>query len=150
MVSNNFMQQALDLAIEAAAAGEVPVGAVIVHGATGDIIARTANRVERDKNACAHAEILAIQTAMQTMGDGRLADCDLYVTLEPCAMCAGAIAHARIRRLYFGAYDPKGGAIDHGPKLFNQPTIHHQPEIYGGIMEAACGDVLRNFFRGLR
>jgi tRNA(adenine34) deaminase len=141
----NFMAQALDAAREAAAAGEVPVGAVMVDPA-GRVIARAANRTRRDKDPTAHAELLAIRDAAAALGNERLDGCALWVTLEPCAMCAGAIAHARIGRLYYGAADPKGGAIEHGPRLFGQPTVHHRPEVYGGIGEEEAALLLRAFF----
>jgi tRNA(adenine34) deaminase len=137
---------------EAAAAGladEVPVGAVLVGGA-GDIVAVAGNRVERDRDPTAHAEMLVLRTGATRLGKTRLTTCDLYVTLEPCAMCAAAIALARIRRLYFAAYDPKGGGVEHGPRLFEQPTCHHRPEVYGGIAEAAAAELLRRFFQARR
>ena len=142
---SNFMTQALAAARDAAAAGEVPVGAVIVDPA-GKIIATAANRTRRDSDPTAHAEMLAIREAAARLGNERLDGCALWVTLEPCAMCAGAIAHARIGRLYYGAADPKGGAIEHGPQLFGQPTIHHRPEVYGGIGEQEATLLLRDFF----
>jgi tRNA(adenine34) deaminase len=130
--------------------GEVPVGAVVVDGATGRILAAAGNRTEQDADPTAHAEILAIRLAAQAAGEPRLPDCDLYVTLEPCAMCAAAIAFARIRRVYYGAYDPKGGAVEHGPRWFQQPTCHHRPEVYGGIDEGRAGALLRDFFEARR
>jgi tRNA(Arg) A34 adenosine deaminase TadA len=138
------MRAALDAAADAAAMGEVPVGAVVV--LDGRVIATAANvpRVRHDPTA--HAEMLAIRAAAEAIGEDRLTDCDLWVTLEPCAMCAGAIAHARIARLYYGAPDPKGGAVEHGPRLFAQPTIHHRPEIYPGIGEGEAARLLRDFF----
>lgn len=139
------MERALELAREAAAQGEVPVGAVICDG-NGAIIAEAANRTEADGDATAHAELLTIRQAMAATGKSRLTGHTLYVTLEPCAMCAGAIAHARLDRLVFGAYDAKGGAVDHGPCLFQQPTILHRPEVIGGVMAAECGALLREFF----
>ena len=142
------MGAALDLARAAADAGEVPVGAVVVQG--GEIIGRGGNRPIADHDPTAHAEIAAIRDAARTLGTDRLNGCDLYVTLEPCAMCAGAIAHARIRRLYYGAPDPKGGAVTHGPRLFEQPTIHHRPEVYGGIGEEEGAALLRKFFEARR
>ena len=144
-VVSDFMAEALSLAGQAMAAGEVPVGAIIV-SPDGDIIARSENRMQRDNDATAHAEILAIRQAISVLGTSRLVGCDLWVTLEPCAMCAGAISHARIRRLYFAASDEKGGAVEHGPCLFNQPTIHHKPDLYGGISEAPAIQLLRTFF----
>jgi tRNA(adenine34) deaminase len=130
--------------------GEVPVGATIVDGRTGRVLAVAGNRTEQDADPTAHAEILAIRLAAQALGSPRLPDCDLYVTLEPCAMCAAAIAFARIRRVYFGAYDPKGGAVEHGPRWFEQPTCHHQPEVYGGIDEGRAATLLRDFFAARR
>ncbi len=143
-----YMARALELAAAAGQAGEVPVGAVVVRG--GKIISEGANRPRDHADPTAHAEIVAIRAAAAMLGDDRLSDCDLWVTLEPCAMCAGAIAHARIARLYYGADDAKGGAIVHGPLLFNQPTIHHRPEIYGGIMAAESAALLRAFFAARR
>jgi len=128
----------------AQAAGEVPVGCVVVRG--GEVVARAGNRTLRDKDPTAHAELLAIRAAAAALGSERLVDCDLYVTLEPCAMCAAAISFARIRRLYFGAADPKGGAVEHGVKFFSAPTCHHRPEVYGGIGEREAGELLRAFF----
>ncbi|SDA24244.1 tRNA(Arg) A34 adenosine deaminase TadA [Sphingomonas sp. NFR15] len=138
------MRAALDAAAAAAARGEVPVGAAIVRA--GTVIATSANAPRTRHDPTAHAEMLAIRAAAQAIGDDRLGDCDLWVTLEPCAMCAGAIAHARIARLYYGAGDPKGGAVEHGPRLFTHPTIHHRPEIYPGIAEREAAALLRDFF----
>ena len=140
------MWRALDLARAAAAAGEVPVGAVVVEVATGRELAAAHNRVETDRDPTAHAEILAIRAAAARAGSARLPGCDLYVTLEPCPMCAQAIAFARLRRVYFAAYDPKGGGVEHGPRIFTQPTCHHRPEVYGGIEEQAAAGLLRAFF----
>ncbi len=145
----NFMTLALDAARTAAAAGEVPVGAVLVDPA-GTVIATATNRTRRDSDPTAHAEMLAIREAAARLGNERLEGCALWVTLEPCAMCAGAISHARIGRLYYGAADPKGGAIEHGPRLFGQPTIHHRPEVYGGIGEQEAAALLRDFFSARR
>ena len=142
------MRLALDLAAQAAKNGEVPVGAVIMRG--GELIATAANAMAKGFDPTAHAEMEAIRTAAAKLGSQRLEDCDLYVTLEPCAMCAGAISHARLRRLYYGAEDPKGGAVAHGPRFFALPTCHHRPEIYGGIGEAEAASQLRDFFRGRR
>lgn len=139
-----FMARALLLARAAAEAGEVPVGAVLVRN--GAIIAEAANAMRRLQDPTAHAELLAIRAA----GAQRLEACDLWVTLEPCAMCAGAIAHARIRRLYWGAADPKGGAVEHGARLFHQPTTHHRPELYGGIGADESAALLRAFFSARR
>jgi tRNA(Arg) A34 adenosine deaminase TadA len=144
------MALALATAEAAGSAGEIPVGAVIVEGGTGRILAAAGNRTEIDADPTAHAELLAIRAAARLRGEPRLADCDLYVTLEPCAMCAAAIGFARIRRVYFGAYDPKGGAIDHGPRWFGQPTCHHRPEIYGGVDERRAQTLLRAFFAARR
>ncbi|MGN6269623.1 MAG: nucleoside deaminase [Sphingomonas sp.] len=138
------MRAALDAAREAAAAGEVPVGAVIVKN--GAIVATAANAPRTLHDPTAHAEIRAIRAAAKALGSDRLEQCDLWVTLEPCAMCAGAIAHARIARLYYGAGDPKGGAVEHGPRFFAQPTCHHRPEIYAGIGESEAAALLRDFF----
>lgn len=142
------MRRALAEAAAAAVVGEVPVGAVVVQG--GKIIAAAANAPRMLSDPTAHAEIRAIRAAAEALGRERLEDCDLFVTLEPCAMCAGAIAHARIARLYYGASDPKGGAVEHGPRFFGQPTCHHRPEVYGGIGEAEAGELLRRFFRERR
>jgi tRNA(Arg) A34 adenosine deaminase TadA len=141
-----FMERAIALARDAAHRGEVPVGALVVEAETGRIVAAAANRTETDRDPTAHAEILALREAARTLGAARLPGCDLYVTLEPCAMCAAAIAFARIRRLYFGAFDPKGGAVDHGPCLYRQPTIHHRPEVVGGVRESDCARLLKTFF----
>ncbi|MCJ2058000.1 nucleoside deaminase [Methylobacterium sp. J-048] len=128
----------------AARAGEVPVGAIVVRN--GAVLAVAHNRPRALHDPTAHAEILAIRAACAAIGDERLTGCDLYVTLEPCPMCAGAIAFARIRRLYFGAPDPKGGGVEHGPRVFNQPTCHHAPEVYGGFRETEAAELLRAFF----
>lgn len=144
------MELALGEAEAAAAAGEAPVGAVVVDAATGEVLAQAHNRTERDNDPSSHAELLAIREAAAERTAPRLPGCDLYVTLEPCAMCAAAISFARIRRLYFGAYDPKGGAVEHGPRFFAQPTCHHAPEVYGGIEETRCGELLTEFFGRLR
>ena len=145
----DMMTHALELASAAAQAGEVPVGAVITDS-SGAIVATAQNRMRRDNTALAHAELLVINAALQVTGQSRLIDCDLWVTLEPCAMCAGAIAHVRLRRLYFAAYDQKGGAVDHGPCLFHQPTTHHKIEIYGGIKQSASEKLLKIFFENQR
>jgi len=138
------MRRALDLATEAAAQGEVPVGAVIARGE--EIVATSANMMQASNDPTAHAEIVAIRRAAEALGRSRLDGLDLWVTLEPCAMCAGAIAHARITRLYYAADDPKGGAIAHGPRFFQQPTCHHRPEVYGGIGAEEAAGQLRGFF----
>lgn len=142
------MEQALEEARAAAARGEVPVGAVLV--ADGTVLARAGNETEARRDPTAHAEMLVIRAAAEARGDARLPDCDLYVTLEPCAMCAAAISFARLRRVYYGAPDSKGGAVDHGPRFFAQPTCHHSPEVYGGIAEREAGDLLKDFFRARR
>jgi tRNA(Arg) A34 adenosine deaminase TadA len=147
--TNPFMQLALEQAQKAASADEVPVGAVVV-GPDGKTLASAHNLVETNRDPTAHAEILALRSACEILKNPRLVDCDLYVTLEPCAMCAQAIAFARIRRLYFGASDPKGGGVEHGGRIFNQPTCHHKPELYGGIGEAESALLLKNFFQSLR
>jgi tRNA(adenine34) deaminase len=139
------MTIALDEARAAEARGEVPIGAVIVHGPSGRVLARAGNRVEETRDATAHAEMLVLRAAAG-LAEYRLADCDLYVTLEPCPMCAAAISLARVRRLYFGAYDPKGGGVEHGPRIFAQPTCHHRPEVVGGIEEGPASLLLRDFF----
>jgi tRNA(adenine34) deaminase len=143
------MERALDEARAAGARGEVPVGAVIV-AEDGSIIASAGNRTLELRDPTAHAELLAIRAACETLGSERLTGCDLHVTLEPCAMCTAAISFARIRRLYFGAADPKGGAVEHGPRFFAQATCHHAPKVYGGIGEREAGDLLRAFFRERR
>ena len=142
------MRAALDAARAAADAGEVPVGAVVV--SKGAIIAVAANAPRTLHDPTAHAEIRAIRAAAELLGSDRLEDCDLWVTLEPCAMCAGAIAHARIARLYYGAEDANGGAVAHGPRFFAQPTCHHRPEIYSGIGEDEAAGLLRAFFAARR
>ena len=129
--------------------GEVPVGAVLV-AADGGVIAVSGNEVEATRDPTAHAEMLVLRAGTAALGQKQLDNCDLYVTLEPCAMCAAAIAWARIRRLYFGAYDPKSGGVEHGARIFDQPTCHHRPEIYGGIDERRAGALLRAFFRAKR
>jgi len=146
---SGFMDLALADARAAMALGEVPVGALIVDAA-GAIVARAHNRVVIDRDPTAHAELLAIRAAARALDSERLAGCDLYVTLEPCAMCAQAIAFARLRRLYFGAADPKGGGVLHGARLFQQPTCHHRPEVYDGIGEAEASRLLKAFFRERR
>jgi len=142
------MDRALELAEEAAAHGEAPVGAVVV--GDGRILAEARNRMREQGDPTAHAELLAIRAALAARGSGRLDGCDLYVTLEPCAMCAGAIAHARLRRLYYGAPDLKAGAVDNGVRLFAQPSCHHAPEVIGGVAETRSAAMLRRFFAGLR
>ena len=144
------MTLALDEARLAGVRGEVPVGAVVVDSTSGEVLAGAGNRVEELKDPTAHAELLAIRAAAQLRQNPRLGDCDLYVTLEPCAMCAAAISFARLRRLYFAAYDPKGGAVEHGPRFFAQPTCHHRPEVFGGIAEAEAAALLQAFFAARR
>jgi tRNA(adenine34) deaminase len=144
----SHMDQALEEATAAAAAGEVPVGCVIVRN--GELIARAGNRTLAERDPTAHCEMLAIRRAATALGSERLTDCDLYVTLEPCAMCAAAISFARIRRLYYGAADPKGGAVENGVRFFGSDTCHHRPEIYGGIGAAAAAALLQDFFRARR
>lgn len=142
------MGTALAEAKAAAAAGEVPVGCVIVRD--GEVLAQAGNRTLRDQDPTAHAEMLALRAAAAKIGSERLIGCDLYVTLEPCTMCAAAISFARIRRLYFGAGDPKGGAVESGVRFFSSPTCHHKPEIYGAIREAEAAAVLKEFFAAKR
>jgi tRNA(adenine34) deaminase len=144
----SFMDLAIAEARAAAAAGEVPVGCVIVRG--GEVIARARNRTIADHDPTAHAEMLAIRQAARARGAERLTDCDMYVTLEPCAMCAAALAFARIRRLYYGAADPKGGAVESGVRFFSSPTCHHRPEVYGGMAEQEAAALLRDFFAARR
>jgi tRNA(adenine34) deaminase len=139
---------AFEAARAAAQADEVPVGAAVVRG--GALLSVAGNRTLRDRDPTAHAEMLALRAAAATLGSERLIDCDLYVTLEPCAMCAAAISFARIRRLYFAAADPKGGAVEHGPRFYAQPTCHHAPDVYGGIRESEAAELLRDFFRARR
>ena len=143
------MAIAMQEAEAAAARGEVPVGACLV-SADGHILARAGNRTLELRDPTAHAEMLVLREAAAKRGSERLTDCDLHVTLEPCAMCAGAISHARIRRVYFGADDPKMGAVEHGPRFFQQPTCHHAPEVYGSIGGAAASALLRDFFKSRR
>ncbi len=142
------MALALAEARAAAERGEVPVGAVVMRD--GAVVASAGNRTLEDRDPTAHAEMLALRAAASTLGSERLTGCDLYVTLEPCPMCAGAISFARIRRLYFGAGDPKGGAVENGVRLYASPTCHHVPEVYGGLREGEAGEMLRGFFRGRR
>lgn len=142
------MQLALEQARAAATRGEVPIGCVVVRG--GEVIARAGNRTLELRDPTGHAELLAIRAAAAALGSERLTDCDLYVTLEPCTMCAAAMSFARIRRLYFGAADPKGGAVENGVRFFASPTCHHRPEVYGGIGESECAGLLRDFFAARR
>jgi tRNA(Arg) A34 adenosine deaminase TadA len=148
MTDEKYMELAITEAEAAAGRGEVPVGAVVVEASSGRVLARAGNRVEADSDPAGHAELLALRAAAAAIGAPRLPDCDLYVTLEPCAMCAQAIAFARIRRLYFGAYDAKGGGVEHGACIFEQPTCHHAPEVVGGLEERRCAALLQDFFAG--
>lgn len=143
------MAAALEQATAAAARGEVPVGAALLDE-NGTVIATFGNQVEQDLDPTAHAEMLALRAGAARLGLKRLAGCDLYVSLEPCPMCAAAISLAHIRRLYFAAYDPKGGGVEHGPRIFEQPTCHHRPEVYGGIGERTAAALLRKFFKERR
>jgi tRNA(adenine34) deaminase len=147
---SGYMELALETAAMAAQKGEVPVGAVLVDSATGDVLASSGNRVVTDHDPTAHAEIVVIRQAAALRKDVRLPECDLYVTLEPCPMCATAISFARIRRVYFGAFDPKGGGVENGPRIFDQPTCHHRPDVYGGIGESDAAALLREFFAARR
>jgi tRNA(adenine34) deaminase len=147
-MAGSFMDLALAEARAAAAAGEVPVGCVIVRG--GDVLARTRNRTLAERDPTAHAEMLAIRQAAAAIGSERLVECDVHVTLEPCTMCAAALSFARIRRLYYGAADPKGGAVESGVRFFSSPTCHHRPDIYGGIGEQEAAALLRGFFAARR
>lgn len=149
MVLTPLMQLALEEAEAAAARGEAPIGAVVA-GPGGELLARAGNRTREWRDPTAHAELIVIREAARAIGGERLVGCDLYVTLEPCAMCAGAISFARIRRLYFGAVDEKGGAVESGVRFFAQPTCHHAPEVYGGINETRAAALLRQFFARLR
>jgi len=148
--STDFMALAFREAEAAGARGEVPVGAVIVDPATGEVLARAGNETEARHDPTAHAEILVIQAAAARLAAPRLAHCDLYVTLEPCAMCAGAIALARVRRVIYGAYDPKGGGVDHGARVFDQPTCHHRPDVVGGVDASRAEALLKTFFAARR
>ena len=148
MSAPSFMDLALAAAEQAQNAGEVPIGCVIVRD--GEVIATAGNRTLSDRDPTAHAEILAIRQAAARLGSERLVDCDLYVTLEPCTMCAGAISFARIRRLYYGASDPKGGAVESGARFFAQPTCHHAPEVYSAVGERRAATLLREFFQARR
>jgi len=142
------MQLALDAARTAAAEGEVPIGAVVARG--DEVISVAANRTRIPPDPTGHAEIVALREAAAKLGSERLSGCDLYVTLEPCAMCAGAISHARIARLYYAAPDPKGGAVEHGARVFEHPQCLHRPEVYSGVGEAEAADLLRDFFKARR
>lgn len=149
MTDEEWMARAMDLAREAAAAGEVPVGALVL-APDGELIAEARNAPITNNDPSGHAEMLALRAAGQAMGNYRLPGCTLFVTLEPCAMCAGVISHARIARLVYGASDPKGGAVENGPKLFEQPTIHHRPDVTAGVAASEAGQLLKDFFRARR
>jgi tRNA(Arg) A34 adenosine deaminase TadA len=140
------MVQALEEARAAAARGEVPVGAVLVDGATGEVVAAAGNRTQELADPTAHAEMVVLREAAAKLGAPRLPGCDLYVTLEPCAMCAGAVSLARLRRLYFAAYDPKSGGVEHGARVFEQATCHHKPQVVGGVAETEAAELLKEFF----
>lgn len=146
--TNGFMEAAFEEARAAGERGEVPIGAVVVHD--GEILGRAGNETRALNDVTAHAEILAIRRAATTLGDERLVDADLYVTLEPCTMCAAAISFARIRRLYYAAGDVKGGAVENGVRFYQQPTCHHVPEVYSGIRESEAAEMLRGFFQERR
>jgi tRNA(adenine34) deaminase len=149
-LSDDFMMLAFQEAEAAFARGEVPVGAVLVDPAKGEFLAAAGNQTEADCDPTAHAEMLVIRAAAAKVGAARLAGCDLYVTLEPCAMCASAASHARVRRVIYGAYDPKGGGVDHGARLFDQPTCHHRPEVVSGINASRAEGMLKAFFAARR
>lgn len=149
-IARRAMAAAFAEAEAAAARGETPVGAVVADPVTGEILARAGNRTEEWADPTAHAEMLAIRAACAMRGSPRLPGCDIYVTLEPCAMCAAAISMARLRRLCFAAYDPKGGGVEHGPRFYAQATCHHAPEVVGGVEEQRAARLLRDFFRSLR
>ena len=148
--SHNFMGLAFDAAEAAARRGEVPVGAVIVNPVSNEVLAVAGNEVEARNDPTAHAEMLAIRAAASKVAAPRLVECDLYVTLEPCSMCASAISFARLHRVVFGAYDPKGGGVDHGPRIFEQSTCHHRPEVVGGVDAARAETLLKEFFASRR
>ncbi len=150
MNPNPFMARAIAEAKSAAERGEVPVGCVIVDGASGQEVARSGNRMREMADPTAHAEMLALRAAALRLGSERLGSCDLYVTLEPCAMCAAAMSFARLRRVYFAAFDPKGGAVEHNIRFFQQPSCFHRPEVYGGIAEAEASRFLKEFFQSRR
>ena len=150
MSDARYMELAIGQAELAGERGEVPVGAIVVDVISGEVLASASNQVEADSDPTGHAEMLALRAAAAAAGAPRLPDCDLYVTLEPCAMCAQAISFARIRRVYFGAYDPKGGGVEHGARIFTQPTCHHAPEVIGGLEERRCAALLKEFFGARR
>ena len=149
-IPDDFMMLAFQEAEAAAARGEVPVGAVLVDSANGDVLATAGNQTEAARDPTAHAEMLVIRAAAAKIGSARLVGCDLYVTLEPCAMCAAAASHARLRRVIYGAYDPKGGGVDHGARVFSQPTCHHRPEVVGGVNASRAEGLLKAFFAARR
>ena len=148
--TDKYMQIAIDEAHIGLQAGEIPVGCVVVDTKTDTVVSKSANFVVRNNNPTLHAEMVCLSEANATLGSLYLESCDLYVTLEPCPMCAQAISFYRIRRLYFGAYDPKRGGVDHGARIFNAPSCFHIPEVYGGIREHECSDLLKDFFKSLR
>ncbi|MDR1694131.1 MAG: nucleoside deaminase [Lactobacillaceae bacterium] len=150
MTGNKYMKRALELARQAFDNDEVPIGAVVVDNTTGEIISEAYNLSQHSLCATAHAEMLAINEACQKLAANRLRGMDLYVTLEPCTMCAGAISFSRIENLYFGAYDEKGGAVENGVKFYEASTCHHKPNIFGGIMEKECSEILKKFFKKKR
>lgn len=149
MTFKSFMHIALEEAKNAASRGEVPVGAVVV-SKEGTILAQAGNRTREHNDPSAHAELLAIREACRVLGQDRLVGCDLYVTLEPCAMCAGALSHARVRRVYYGASDPKSGGVEVGARVFEHPQSHHKPEVISGLHEKACASLLTSFFEAQR
>lgn len=150
MTPQEYMQKALDLAITASHQDEIPVGCLIVDSNSGEIITSSHNLSQHTEDATAHAEILAIREACKKLNQNRLWDMDMYVTLEPCTMCAAAISFARIKNLYFGAYDEKGGAVINGVKFYEQKTCHHKPNVVGGILEEECSQILKDFFKNKR
>ena len=150
MEAENYMRQALELAKQAAEQDEVPIGCLIVNPQTGEVLAAAHNLSQHGEDATAHAEILAIRNACRKTGENRLRGMDMYVTLEPCTMCAAAISFARIENLYFGAEDQKGGAVTSGVRFYEQPTCHHRPQIHSGILAEECGKILKDFFRQKR
>ena len=145
-LKSQFFTLAIEEARLASDRGDVPVGAVIVESLTGSVLEKSGNLIEKKKDPTAHAELVVIQEATRTFGSARLLNCDIFVTLEPCPMCAAAISLARLRRLYFGAFDQKNGGVDHGPKLYTYPNCNHVPEVYGGIEETLCSSLLKEFF----
>jgi tRNA(adenine34) deaminase len=150
MSQHDYIRMALEEARAAGRRGEVPVGAIVVNPARDEVLARAGNRVEELSDPTLHAELIAIRLATAKAGNPKLLGCDIYVTLEPCAMCAQAISLARIRRLYFGAYDPKSGGVEHGARVYDHATCHHKPEVIGGLVETEAGALLADFFRARR